>query len=256
MTTEVPRTPAPIKTFNRFELKYLLHYKQAETLLGLIQGHVRRDEHAGPHGYKILSLYYDSPDLACYWEKVDGEKYRRKVRLRTYGDRPDQAFLEIKQRYNLNVQKRRLIGSMAEVKEQVDRIMGLAPRHLPLEDRTYQPGVDPVYDEVYILTKRYNLEPKLTVSYNRQAYVDKYHRNLRITFDRNLRCRNLDLDLTSQRNRGRYALPPQFQVLEVKFNEAMPRWLCTCLNSLDLEIRRISKYCYGIEAFGMQRHTR
>jgi len=57
------------------------------------------DANAGRDGsYKVASLYYDSPDLRCYWEKLDVEKVRRKLRVRTYGERPEWAFMEIKGR--------------------------------------------------------------------------------------------------------------------------------------------------------------
>ncbi len=232
-----------VRTFNRFELKYLLHYKQARRFEEIIGAHVESDQHAGPGGfYKIASLYYDSRDLKCYWEKIDGEKYRRKIRVRTYGTHPDKAFVEIKQRYNLNVQKRRLIAPIDEVEEQMAKI----------QSGSYEGGVHPVYDEVFYLVQRERLEPKVIISYNRAAFFDRHHRDLRITLDRNLRCRHLDLDLRSQRHRGKFAIPPQYLVLEVKFNHAMPRWLCTALNCLDLQIQRISKYCYGVESLGME----
>ena len=67
-----------IRAFNRFELKYLLHHQTRE-FLDRIKAHVHPDPNAGRDGfYKVLSLYFDSPDFMCYWEKLDGEKYRRK----------------------------------------------------------------------------------------------------------------------------------------------------------------------------------
>lgn len=240
------KTGEYIRTFNRYELKYLIHYEKARILEDMIRPHVKGDPHQGRDGfYKIVSLYYDSPDLACYWEKMDGEKYRRKVRLRTYDETPTDAFLEIKQRYNLNVQKRRIRAPLEEVTAAMERICS----------GRYGATADPVYDEVCVLCRRYALEPKLIVSYNRAAYFDRYKRDLRITFDRNIRCRSLSLDLTKDRTVGRYAIPPALLILEVKFNEVIPRWLCACLNALDLVGQRISKYCYGIESSGLQLRT-
>ena len=40
-------------------------------------------------------------------------------------------------------------------------------------------------------------------------------------------------------------------VVEVKFNDTIPAWLCTVLNRLDLQIERVSKYCYAVEALGL-----
>lgn len=231
-----------IRTFNRFELKYLLHFRQVDELLDRIRNHVTGDPNAADDGfYKVVSLYYDSPGLLCYWEKIDGEKYRRKLRVRTYGESPTEAFVEIKQRYNLTVQKRRVRVPLAEAEEQLAR----------MDRGAYEGGGDPVFDEVFNLRRRQQLEPKLIVSYNRTAFFDRYKDDLRITLDRNVRCRNLDLSLSKHRTKGPWAIPPQFNVLEIKFNEVLPRWICTVLNAMDLTIVRLSKYCYGIERMRM-----
>lgn len=231
-----------VRKFNRFELKFLLHYQQTNELLEAIRGHVRNDPNIGRDGYyKVVSRYYDSADLMCYWEKLDGEKYRRKVRVRTYGENPEEAFAEIKQRYNLTVQKRRCRAPLQVVEEELRKMQG----------GTFKSQIDPVFDEIYNLRCRHWLEPKLIVSYNRAAFFDLYKRDLRITVDRNFRCRSLDLRLDSQRMRGRWAVSPTYTVVEVKFNDTIPRWLCTVLNRLDLQIERVSKYCYAVEALSL-----
>jgi SPX domain protein involved in polyphosphate accumulation len=228
-----------IRTFNRFELKYLMHHRTAREFIEAIGPHVRTDENAQGDGfYKVASLYYDSPSLGCYWEKIDGEKFRRKVRVRTYGALPEEAFVEIKQRYNLSVQKRRCRFPIDFVQQTMRQIVR----------GSYEGGTDPVLDEVFLLTRRNDFEPKIVISYNRMAFFDHYKKDLRITLDRNIRARNLSLDLTKDRLRGQHAIPPTMVLLEVKFNEVIPRWLCTVLNTLDLQIQRISKYTHGIEA--------
>jgi len=235
-----------VRTFNRFELKYLLHHRVARDFVDAISSHVHTDRNAQGDGfYKVASLYYDSPGLDCYWEKIDGEKFRRKVRMRTYGANPTEAFVEIKQRYDLSVQKRRCRFSIEDAqKTMVDVVNG-----------RYSGGKDPVFDEVFLLTRRGDFEPKLVISYNRMAFFDQYKSDLRITLDRNIRARNLSLDLTRDRLRGVHALPSTMVLLEVKFNEVIPRWLCTVLNSMDAQVQRISKYCAGIEALEMDRRA-
>lgn len=231
-----------VRTFNRFELKYLVHYTQARALFEVIGTHVDHDPHAGRDGfYKIASLYYDTPDLTCYWEKMDGEKYRRKVRVRTYGECPAEGFVEIKQRYNLNVQKRRCRFPLEVIDREMDLIRG----------GPYPGGTDPVLDEVFNMVRQRALEPKLIISYNRAAFFDRYRPDLRITLDRNIKCRAQSLRVARDRLKGRYVIQPTMMILEVKFNEAIPRWLCTSLNRLDLQVQRFSKYCAGIECTDM-----
>ena len=234
-----------IRTFNRFELKYLLHHRVAREFVDAISAHVYMDKNVQGESYKVASLYYDSPRLASYWEKIDGEKFRRKVRVRTYGASPTEAFVEIKQRYNLSVQKRRCRFPIEDAQKTMVEVV----------NGRYTGGKDPVFDEVFLLTRRNDLKPKLIIAYNRMAFFDHYKSDLRITLDKNIRARNLSLDLTKDRLRGRHAVPPTMVLLEVKFNEAIPRWLCTVLNSIDAQVQRISKYCAGIEALGMERRA-
>lgn len=235
-----------IRTFNRYELKFLLHHRMAWNFIDSIHNFIRRDPFAGRDGfYKVVSRYYDSPDLMCYREKIDGEKYRRKVRVRTYGEIPDLAFAEIKQRYNITVQKRRTRAPLQEIEDQLDR----------MDAGDYQGGTDPVLDEIFVLRRQFELEPKLIVSYNRAAFFDLLKKDLRITIDRNFRTRKLDLSLVNHRTRGQWAIHPRKVVVEIKFNETIPRWLCTALNRFDLQIDRVSKYCYGVETLGLDNQS-
>ncbi len=82
MNTKLNHT---IRKFNRFELKYLITLQQAEKFKGALRDYMRPDEHGNDNGrYALTSLYFDSPDLRCYWEKEYGIRYRRKLRLRRY----------------------------------------------------------------------------------------------------------------------------------------------------------------------------
>jgi hypothetical protein len=227
--------------FDRYELKYVLHHRQAEAVLETLRPYVSRDENAGADGfYKVTSLYLDSPGLACYWEKLDGEKLRRKVRVRTYGAHPSRAFVEIKQRMNLGVAKRRTALPVAEAERRIREIC--QGRH--------ESG-DKVLDEVFLLAHRDRLRPVIVVSYNRSAWFDAWRRDLRITLDRNLKYRTLDLSLGGDPTRGRRFLPPSWCILEVKFDRILPSWLCTVLNRHDLQVKRVSKYCLSVEAAGL-----
>ena len=71
------------------------------------------DSHGSDGGYGVWSVYYDTPRLRFYWEKIEGLRFRRKLRIRHYGDRftvddDTTVFVEIKQRVNRVTQKRRV----------------------------------------------------------------------------------------------------------------------------------------------------
>ena len=57
--------------------------------------------------YTVRSIYFDTPDLDFYYEKMDGLKIRKKLRVRTYNEMSDYAFLEIKRKFVNCVAKER-----------------------------------------------------------------------------------------------------------------------------------------------------
>ena len=74
-----------LRTFNRFELKYVLTLQQAAQFKQDLRRYLTPDKHGNDNGrYALSSLYFDSPNLRCYWEKENGIKFRRKLRLRRY----------------------------------------------------------------------------------------------------------------------------------------------------------------------------
>ncbi len=101
-----------VKANLRHELKYLIDLEQMNRVREAIEATMTPDAHGDRQGaYQISSLYYDTPDYKAYWDKVEGHKVRRKVRVRVYGDQvidPETpAFVEIKARTDKLMAKRR-----------------------------------------------------------------------------------------------------------------------------------------------------
>ncbi len=228
-----------IRRFNRFELKYLLPVSKAEALIGDLAGRTEPDEHGGFSGYPIRSLYYDSPDLDFFWDKIEGVKFRRKVRLRVYPSTQPilTGMVEIKQRINKTVQKRRLSLPLE------------AAYHLcegNLEHTPADPADARVASEVRYLVQAKHLQPTCMIDYHRRAFVgNEYNPGLRITFDTHLQCRIKGLRV-EQTGESRYFLPPDWCILEVKVNETVPDWVSSLLISHNCELNRVSKYCAGV----------
>ena len=231
----------PIRDFNRFELKYIVHQDRAREFRDRLGEYVQRDPNVGASGeYLISSLYYDSPDFHAYWEKLEGYKFRRKVRVRKYDNDPrDLWFVEIKQRIDKTVQKRRTDAPLEQVKNLMEGG--------PWEDTKY--STDSVFQEVNYLRTARRLEPTVIVSYNREPFVGAYDQSLRITFDRNLRSRRGGFDDWGNPSQGRLFLPVDMVVVEVKFDNYVPVWLCSLLSQLEYVSERMSKYCSAVSVF-------
>ena len=71
---------------DRFEMKFVINAAQRESLMTKLGPHLCADGNADETAYyPIVSLYYDSPERDCYWEKIRGISNRRKFRVRVYG---------------------------------------------------------------------------------------------------------------------------------------------------------------------------
>lgn len=225
--------------FNRWELKYVIHIKDMHTIINDIKPFVVNDESGNNGKYKIKSLYFDSPNFLFYKEKIDGEKYRQKVRIRGYNQigSEDNVYVEIKQRYNQTVQKRRVGLPLTEAYKLL-----IPNKSYNYDGHEYRP----VIEEILYLKYLYNLEPKVIISYDRLALMSKYEDNIRITFDTNLKCRSYDLSLENRSNET-YFIPPQYSVLEIKVNDKIPIWLTNILRKHNITANRTSKYCLAID---------
>lgn len=233
-----------IRKFNRFELKYLLTLKQAEQFKSGLRNYLVPDEHGNNNGrYTLSSLYYDSPGLRCYWEKENGIKFRRKLRLRRYetGEvltEETAVFLEIKQRIDRVTQKRRAILPYGEALRLCN------DRQMP----DYAPEDKSVIEEIFVFLWQYNLRPMSIVRYDRQAFMGtEYDIGLRVTFDTSLSFQTHPLHL-HERPSDLPLLSPNLVVMEIKVNERIPTWLTEMIAAHDLQLIRVSKYCRSIEA--------
>jgi SPX domain protein involved in polyphosphate accumulation len=233
-----------IRKFNRFELKYLLTLRQAERFKSTLRAYLVPDEHGNHNGrYALTSLYYDSPDLRCYWEKEYGVRVRRKLRLRLYetGEvltEETPVFLEIKQRVDRVIQKRRAILPYSQALRLCD------DRQLP----DCAPDDKAVIEEIYVFLWQYNLRPTSIVRYDRQAFIGTaYDLGLRVTFDTTLSFQVHQLHLHEAPS-ALPMLPADQVVMEIKVNERIPYWLTELIAAHNLQMVRVSKYCRSIEA--------
>jgi SPX domain protein involved in polyphosphate accumulation len=233
-----------IRRFNRYELKYVLPLWKCQRIMAELKGFAEPDPHGGRDGYPIVSLYYDSPDLSCFWAKVDGIKFRRKLRLRIYPgpNIEDTRFgmVEIKQRTNRTVQKRRLELPL-EVAERLCRGEIEATHLEQLNDLDQE-----VASEVLYLVSALHLRPAAITAYDRIAYVgSRYESGLRITFDSNLRGRVHGLEVNNDAENHRL-MHRETCVMEVKSDDSIPDWVTSLLARHSCQTQRVSKYCATI----------
>lgn len=230
--------PASVATLNRFEVKYLVPTRALPELSAELGEYVVPDPHSGgSRGYGVFSIYWDSPEFTFFWEKVEGLKFRRKLRFRRYLGSND-VFIEIKQREDRTVQKRRAVWSV----ERTARAFGAGDRL----DWDLVEG-DPVAAEAMSLAQRLRLFPRVGILYRRRALFGAFDPELRVTFDSRLQYRTTGLDIAHPFDTGKYLLDPRATVMEVKYDHRAPVWLTKLARRHELHIIRLSKFCSAID---------
>ena len=76
-----------VSGFKRHEYKYLLSPDIVENVHKFIRRYLEVDEYAdidNGNMYTVRSIYFDSIDFKCYYEKIGGFPNREKFRIRTY----------------------------------------------------------------------------------------------------------------------------------------------------------------------------
>ena len=240
------QTASRLHAFNRYEIKYLLDEFKVPALREELTRHMGSDPYSPHGGYPVTSLYYDTADLRFYWEKIEGLRFRRKLRMRLYGapsactdDTPVQ--IEIKQRVNRVTQKRRTELPYATAVQWLDH----------RKEIDCDASQKPFVNEVTTLVENLDLRPIVTTGYLREAFVGRdADLGLRVTIDHKVHGRDRDFHFASGAQ-NRFIIPPKLAIVEVKANERVPYWITDLLARVDMSVIRVSKYCQSVQAFGL-----
>lgn len=226
------------EVFNRYEHKYMLDRETFSKVINVMEQHMVMDRHNKGHKpYTIANIYFDTPDDYLIRTSLAKPEYKEKLRLRAYGvpNLDSKVYLEIKKKFKGIVNKRRTTLKLKEAYDFVES--GKAPQ--PKKYMNAQ-----VLRELEYFLNIYDLSPKLYLAYDRIAYYEKKNKDLRISFDMNIRSRRYDLALEDG-DHGEMLLPNDVYLMEIKTSLAKPLWLTHML--AELHIRRNSFSKYGTE---------
>lgn len=241
--------------YPKLEYKYLLPASDIGAVREALRRNMEPDRYARREAggaYVVRSVYFDSPRLGAYREKVEGVRTRRKYRIRAYGDaRHDSAaFLEIKEKQGSYLTKYRScldVGGVGTL---------LRDRDIERHVRVLRgDGIDPANAELFFRdVDRKALRPVVLIVYDREAYTCDGLSDLRVTIDRDLRSLRVsdpgafggaanhvcDADLVP--------VMRQHAILEVKFTRGVPVWLRDELRRHRLRRLALSKYTISLDA--------
>jgi hypothetical protein len=233
----------------RFELKYLVNEDVALGMRDFVRSYLVPDEFASKSSdfsYPNHSLYLDSDDLQIYWDVINGNKNRYKLRLRYYDDNPAApVFFEIKRRSDNAILKERgavrrefvrtlLAGQLPEP----GHLVSSHPKHLT----ALQNFCRLMHDS--------GAAPKTHVCYQREAWMSVHDNSVRVTFDRNIYSARHTEPVITTRLENSVKPWGDLVVLELKFTARFPNWFFEMVRLFNAMQCGVAKYAEGVALLG------
>ena len=215
--------------FSRKEMKYFVPSDRFEDFKNEIARHMKADKYGE---YAACNVYYDTDVFNLIRMSLDRPMYKEKLRMRSYGvPGPDtDVFIEIKKKYDGMVYKRRETLPYTVACDFLDN--GIYPT-----ERDSQ-----IMREIRYFMQLHQPQAKLYLSYDRMAFAGIAEKDLRLTFDSNIRYRFHHVHL-HEGNYGEPLLEEGLHLMEIKMSTAMPLWLTGLMDYY--QIRRTSFTKYG-----------
>lgn len=236
----------------RFELKYRVDAQVALRMREFVRGYLVPDEFSEgkpDFSYTNHSIYLDSDDLQLYWDVLNSNKNRFKLRFRYYDDNPESpVFFEIKRRMNDAILKKRCAVRRGAVAQ-------LLAGQLPEAEHLFSPSpksFDAVQEFCH-LKESIQASPKTHVTYRREAWMSPVDNSVRVSFDRDV-CSVPHFTPETVAHMENFVMPfaPDV-ILELKFTGRFPNWLREMVELFGVMQRGAAKYADGVERLGQTR---
>jgi len=236
----------------RFELKYLVTEEVALAMRDFVQGYLVPDEFAAKsanYSYPNHSLYLDSDDLQLYWDVINGNKNRHKLRLRYYDDNPAApVFFEIKRRSDNAILKER--GAVRR-----DAVATLLAGQLPDQSHLVKnhPKQFSALQNFCYLMHESGAKPKTHVYYQREAWMSVQDNSVRVTFDRHVCSVSHPEPVITTRMENPVMPWGSLVILELKFTTRFPNWFFEMVRLFNAMQCGVAKYAEGVAQLGEER---
>jgi len=217
----------------RKEHKYIISYVDYLKIKSIIENILVHDKHGDEDSYPVNSIYFDDIVFNAASDKAFGNELHKKYRIRYYDDLTKIKF-ELKKKQAEQTEK----------------------SSISLDNDTYRKLLDDEFIDIeksnkllnrFTLDKQLsNLEPKVFISYQREAYRDEVD-NVRITFDHSLEggwFNEGDTIYNKLINDG-------FLILEIKYKYTLSNVIKEVINKVKPNQIAYSKYFMGYQSLGI-----
>ena len=215
----------------RHELKHYINFSDYISIKSRLRSIMHIDKNANENNeYKIRSLYFDNVYDKALMEKVIGVPKRHKFRIRFYNDNHEFIRLEKKSK----IRGLCLKDSEKITKEECEKIINGDIEFLRDSNKK-------LFIDLYSEMKGNLLRPKTIVDYTREAYIYPIG-NVRITFDKSVRTGLNNINMFDDNLATIETIDNKYIVLEVKFDEFLPRIIRDIIQVKERRATSISKY--------------
>ena len=225
-----------IKSFKRYEKKFLINESQYNELIPKLLDYMNPDKYCQNNNtYSIYNIYYDTENNDVIRHSISKPYYKEKLRLRSYKvptSKDDKVFLELKKKINGIVSKRRLSLTLGEAYE------FLYNQKRP-DVKDYIDNQ--VLNEIDYYLSKTKVYPKVFIAYERNAFFCKNNPDFRVNFDSKVLTRRNHL-LLEKGSFGEDVVGSGRYLMEVKILGSIPLWFTRILSELKIYPTHFSKY--------------
>ena len=228
-----------MKSNSRFELKYRLSHSEYFKIKNAIIKHMKKDKYteiSKNNKYLVRSIYFDNYKFKNYYEKVQGDYSRIKIRVRTYTKNPNKNT-------KLSVELKTRSG---ELMEKFTTFINYQEYLYFINHQNFMQIDNKVLTEVARLSYIHNFKPVVVTEYWREGYESRDKRRLRMTFDHDIKFQKTS-DLFDQKKIYRKRIKNDI-IFEIKYTGKLPYWVSNLIREYGLKRLANSKYCQAIEA--------
>lgn len=222
---------------HRHELKYYINRRDVYMLKQYLKHFMQLDQNANQNGeYWIRSLYFDTIGNRDYYQKINGDTERKKLRIRIYDTSDVCAKLEIKNKTGAMTDKESVIiskeAALLLINNDYRFLLNINNKTALKFYKHFQSGI---------------LRPVVIVDYVRQAFFLPYD-SIRVTIDKDLKA-SMDFDHMFYNdvplvNVQRDAIC----ILEIKYGNVLPGFIKSILTDISPQSNSISKYVMSRQA--------
>ncbi len=213
----------------RHELKYLVDERDLFLLNNKLTNIIKTDPNAPDGTYEIRSAYFDDYKDTALNQNLMGVSPRFKYRIRIYNGDRSLIHLEKKIKNHDMTRKESCKLSLEECQRLLNGNYSISPDDVEFLKQFK------AYAAMHLL------KPKVIVTYERKAFICA-EGNVRITFDRNISSTD-EIDMFFKPNLPKHPIMESGKhVLEVKYDEFLPKYIKKSLNTGKMDRTTFSKY--------------